>query len=190
MKLLKTLEKIMQNLKRGNFFCFFVIFLLGCATSSYRIGNQDFNRVELCVTPDRVLLECEWIHDSDRKNVYGFMIHVLDEENTVLNVIQGNVLDKGSCFERIKKIGKILKEGKNIYIAGMGDLNDPRVKEENTYIFPQGIFYSNGRVLQFISITNEYGSCFDAYDGDREPCPGGGFPINNSSPCNQKENFQ
>lgn len=177
----------MRFLKRNS--CFFMVsffFLIGCATSSYRIGNQDFNRVELCVTPDRVLLECEWIHDSDIKEYspYGFMMHVLDEEKTVLSVIKGSVMDKESCFERIEKINKILKEGKNIYIAGMGDLNDLRVKEENTYIFPQGIFYGNGRVLQFMFIENEFGSCYSSYrEQGGDPCPRGGFPIGNFNPC-------
>jgi hypothetical protein len=37
---------------------------------------------------------------------YGFMIHVLDEEKTVLNVSQTNNLSKQESFERIEKINR------------------------------------------------------------------------------------
>jgi len=73
----------MQILKRSSSFYFLTFFILiGCATSSYRILDQDDQSAELSVSPDRVLLECEWLYDADIKGLYGFMIHVLDEENT------------------------------------------------------------------------------------------------------------
>lgn len=174
----KDLEKTMQSLKSNSIFYFFIFFILiGCATSSYRILNQDDHSVELNVSPDRIILECEWLYDADIKGLYGFMIHVLDEENTVLTVSQGNTLDKGSCDRRIKKIGQILREGENIYIAGIGNLNKLRVKGKRSYHFPKiGIFHSNERGLQFIAIANEHGTCYDAYSGDEKPCPREPFP--------------
>ncbi len=168
----------MRILKRSYSFYFLTFFIfIGCATSSYRILNQDDQSAELSVSSDRIVLECEWLYDSDIKGRYGFMIHVLDEENTVLTVGQGNTLDKRDCDRRIKIISKILQEGKNIYIAGIGNLNKPRIKGKRTYSFPQkGIFYDNERTLQFIAITNEYGSCYDAYSGEEKPCPREPFP--------------
>lgn len=173
----KILEKTMKNSKRSkNIFWMFLI-LTGCATSTYRISNQDDHSAELNVSPDRVLLECEWLYDADIKGLYGFMIHVLDEEDTVLTISQGNTLDKGSCDRRIKKIGAILRDGKNIYIAGIGDINKPRVKSKRSYHFPKlGTFHSNERALQFIAIANEHGVCYDAYSGDEKPCPRDPFP--------------
>ena len=110
----------MAALKRNCSFYFFIFFIFfGCATSSYRILNQEDQSSELSVSPDRILLECEWLYDADIKGRYGFMIHVLDEENTVLTVGQGNTLDKRDCDILIKIISKILREGKNIYIAGI-----------------------------------------------------------------------
>ncbi|MBI2609171.1 MAG: hypothetical protein HYW47_06175 [Deltaproteobacteria bacterium] len=169
----------MQTLKR-NKRCYFLIlfFLFGCATSSYRILNQDDQSAELSVSPDRIVLECEWLYDADIKGLYGFMIHVLDEENTVLTLIQGNTLNKEDCDRRIKIISKILKEGKNIYIAGIGSINELRVKGKRSYFFPQkGTFFDNERTLQFIAIANEYGSCYDAYSGEEKPCPREPFQI-------------
>ena len=168
----------MQTLKRSSSFYFLTFFIfIGCATSSYRILNQDDQSTELTVSPDRIVLECEWLYDADIKGRYGFMIHVLDEENTVLTVNQGNTLNKEDCDRRIKIISKILREGKNIYIAGIGNLNEPRVKGKRTYSFPQkGIFYDNERTLQFVAIANEYGSCYDAYSGEEKPCPREPFP--------------
>ena len=168
----------MQTLKR-NKRCYFLIlfFLFGCATSSYRILDQDDQSAELSVSPDRIVLECEWLYDADIKGRYGFMIHVLDEENTVLTVNQGNTLGKKDCDRRIKIISKILKEGKNIYIAGIGNINEPRVKGKRSYFFPQkGTFFDNERTLQFVAIANEYGSCYDAYSGEEKPCPREPFP--------------
>jgi hypothetical protein len=169
----------MTALKRSCSFYFLIFSIfVGCATSSYRILKQDDHSVELNVSPDRILLECEWLYDADIKGLYGFMIHVLDEENTVLTVSQGNTLDKGSCDRRIKIISKILREGKNIYIAGIGNLNEPRKKGKRAYSLPKkGIFHSNERTLKFVAISNEYGSCYDAYSGDEKPCPREPFPI-------------
>lgn len=155
---------------------------MSCSTSSsYRVGKQGNNSVELNVTPDRVLLECEWIYDADipdPEDAYGFMIHVLDDENTVLSVTQNNLLDKESCYDRINFISSILKRGKIIYIGGMGDLKDPRKTEKHEYTFPGiGTFRGNGRVLQFGVIANEKGQCFDAHRAGEKPCPRDPFSI-------------
>lgn len=172
----------MTCLKRNNFIlglCFFLIF--GCSTSSFNVIKQDENLVEFKVTPNRVLLECEYQYDHETKNGYGFLMHILDEENTVLTVAQINILDKENCLKRIQKIGKILKTGRIIYIGGMGYLNKPKIKEAQKFIFPnkEGIFYSNGQSLQFMVIANEQGLCFDAYSGDKEPCPQEPFSFKN-----------
>ncbi len=133
--------------------------------------NQDGLKTELEVTPDRVHLICE--HASENREIpYGFIISVLDDESTVLSVAQMNTLSKKDCSERLEKIGRILKDGKRIYIAGIGNINEPREAEEWRYTFPKfGTFNTNGRVLQFFAIANEHGACFDAYHGDRKPCP-------------------
>ena len=150
---------------------------------SFKILNQDEGRTELLVTPDRILLECENVQDPTeplaRDGRYGLMIHVLDEENTVTTASQGNVLGKRDCFERIKEIGKIVNNGKQIYIGGMGNLKDSRKKNtEYTYIFPGNRkFYSNSRALQFMVIMNEKKECFSAHEGKDKPCPRDEFPI-------------
>jgi len=151
--------------------------LAGCATSSYKVAKTAGRRVELAVTSDRVILECE-LASENREVPYGFMIHVLDNEKTVLDVVQTNTLDKKSCFERIEKIGKILQTGNRIYIAGYGDISDPRTVEQWQHTFPRlGTFNANGRMLQFSAIANEQGSCYSAQFRDEKPCPRDEFPI-------------
>jgi hypothetical protein len=152
----------------------FLPFFVGCATSDYRVIPWRGLKNELVVTPDRVLLECEYITDysGDIQSPYGFMIHVLDEKNTVLTASQGSVLDKDDCFERVTEIEKILKKGRTISIGGMGDLNEPRSIEKTTYRFPGlGKFRSNGRSLQFMMIWNEFNQCYDSQYGKGKPCP-------------------
>jgi hypothetical protein len=183
MKLSEISGKTMRCSNLNNILLFMSLCLVGCATSSYRVSSREGRKVELDVTPDRVVLECELA--SENKEVpYGFMIHILDEEKTVLNVTQTNNLSKEDCFRRIEKISHILRTGKRIYIAGIGDIDDPKKVEKWTYTFPHlGTFSGNGRMLQFFAIANENGSCYDAYYGDRKPCPRGGeFPITRRAP--------
>lgn len=174
----------MPNLKNNLLIsCFSYILLLGCSTSNYLINKEIDGKTEILVTPDRVSLQCEHIYDYTGNAIdpYGFMIHVLGEENTVLTVNQGNLIGKDDCLKRLNKIGQILTKGKKIYIGGIGNLNNkPRIKEDNQYFFPNlGRFNSNGRVLQYMVIWNEHGQCFNAYTGDRKPCPSDEFPIEN-----------
>jgi len=167
----------MINLKK-NSFIFLLIVLFACSTSSYRIIGTSSNRVEINVTPDRVFPYCEPQPDMEIKDLFGFHILVLDEVKTILFVTQTNVLDKEGCHKRLDKIRRILKKGTNIYIGGMGNLNNPRKEEKNQYTIPEhGTFHSNSRMLQFMVIANEHGDCYSAYQGDSKPCPRGEFPI-------------
>lgn len=107
------------------------------------------------------------------------MIHVLDDQDTVTSVSQMNTLSKADCDERVTMIGKILMRGTRITIAGIGEIDRPRVVEKWRTVFPRfGTFNSNGRSLQFIAISNERGECYDAYSGETPPCPQSGiFPL-------------
>lgn len=170
----------MTNLKtRGRrLSLFFPLVLAGCATSFFNVAEDD-NRTEVFVSPDRVILECEHIHDADEKNRYGFMIHILDDQNSVLTAAQMNLLDKQGCSDRYTQIGKILKNGKKIHLGGMQSLSNQNKKvSDREYNFPgKGTFKDDGRTLQFIVIWNELGQCYDAYSGNRAPCPRNDFPI-------------
>ena len=168
----------MDGLRSSKCLCLAMLLsIVGCMTSTYRVLNSGEYGTELIVSPDRVLLECERLYDADDPGLSGFMMHVLDEENTVLTLVQGNTLDNRTCDQRIKKINRILKEGKSIYIAGTGDLSGPRQKGRAYEIPRRGTFISNERILGFAAIANEFGTCFDAYSGDEKPCPRPPFPL-------------
>lgn len=157
-----------------------------CTTSSYRVVDQDQCRTELQVTPDRILLECEDIKDhADAGNPegnYGFMIHVLDEEDTVLTMIQEPVIGRKDCFKRRDDIAKILRNGKSIYIGTHLTLNEPRAKGNRSFstFRKNGTYFENGRSLQFSVIKNEHGHCYSATNGIEPPCMPPEFPIKNS----------
>ena len=156
-----------------------IIFIMGCASSSYHVLYQDNSGAELNVTPDRVLLECEYLSDADEKGLYGFMMHVLDGQNTVLTLAQSNTLDRQGCQDRLKNIQKILRGGMKIYIASRGDLNDVDGISQREYDFPGiGRFKSNGRSLEFVAISNEHDLCYGAHRGFQvKPCPPKPFPL-------------
>ncbi len=176
------MKVITKSLKGNNAFA--VILLLmgtGCATSGYRIANQSGGQYELLTTSDRVLITCENLQADDMES-YGFSVFVLDENNTVLPILQTNRLGESDCSERLRKIGKILKGSKQVYIAGIGDLEKPIKLREPKYFFPKhGTFMDNGRHLQFHAIANDRGECFDAYSGSKKPCPQGHFPLKPSN---------
>lgn len=105
-------------------------------------------------------------------------MHILDEEKTSFTLAQTNTLDVGSCESRIKKIEKILKNGNQIYLVGIGDFREPRKIGLRKYIFPRfGAIDDNGRSLQFIAIKNEHNQCFGAFSAEEQPCPPEPFPI-------------
>jgi hypothetical protein len=163
------------------------VIVSACTTSSYRVIGRDSYRVEIQVTPDRVLLECEDIKDHDNagdpNGNFGFMIHVLDEENTTLTLLQGPVLWRKHCFERQEAIARILEGGKTIYIGAHGTLDHPREKGQRSYssFRKAGTFYDNGRVLQFSVIKNEHGQCYSPIHGSGPTCMPPEFPIEKSS---------
>lgn len=87
-KHLKFIRNIMIFSKRNDFTCgLLILFLSGCATSYFKLIKQHELAAELKATPDRVLLECEFQYKDDSGDGYGFMMHVLDDENTVLSIV-------------------------------------------------------------------------------------------------------
>ena len=115
---------------------------------------------------------------DDRGIVYGFMIHVLDEEKTSFTLTQTNALDKESCDFRMKKIGGILKNGSQIYFAGVGDFRETRKTGLRQYVFPRfGSVEDNGRSLQFIAVKNDRNQCYGAFTAEEQPCPPEPFPL-------------
>ncbi len=177
---LRILRKIMTSLKINDLLFLSVVFLVGCASSSYKVDIQTEGRTQLLVSSDRVILECDYLtgYTGDIKEAHLFLMHVLDESKTVLTVSQGNILGKEDCFRRINKIGKIMKSGYKIFIGGMGNLDKPRETQQRSYSFPGlGQFPENGRALQFMTVWNDKGGCYNAYSGDQKPCPSDEFPI-------------
>lgn len=156
----------------------FTIFFVGCATSSYKIINQKNMATEIEATPDRIIMECERVETDDRGVVAGFMIHVINDKNKSITIVQTNALDIESCETRFKKIDKIIKNGKKIYLAGIGDVEEPHPIQLYEHNFPHhGIIQDSGGSLQFIAIQNELKQCFGAFSAEEKPCPPEPFPL-------------
>jgi len=155
------------------------IILSGCATSSFRILFQNEGVAELSTTPDRVLLECQDLYDSDIQGLSGFMVHVLDSASEVTTLVQGNTLSKDDCERHLKGVNQVLRGGRVIYLAGRGNLTTVSGGVREKYAFPgKGTFPSSGKSLGFAAISNDTGLCFDAYSGIKEePCPPEPFPF-------------
>jgi hypothetical protein len=160
----------MASLQRNKIVLAVLFFtLLGCVTSRYHAGKEKPLGTDIEVTPDRIILECEFITDyeGDRSNPYGFMIHVLDNEKTVLTVSSALVLEKKDCFDWFKQSEKIVSNGQSILVRGRGNAHAPVEMGKWTHNFPKhGTFYGNGRALNFLGIRNDRGQCLNPLASD------------------------
>ncbi len=167
------------KIKLSSVLCLFVF--VGCSTSSFKIKKETDFLTELLVTPDRIILQCEELDEDPDIGAYGFMVHILDEKKTVTTSALSIRPDKKNCEGFIQKIDRILKNGQQVYIANRMKLsNQPRKNDETNfrYTFPgHGTFFSNGRSLDFVTITNEKGQCYSPTYEKEEPCPPFPFPI-------------
>lgn len=165
----------MANSQKNRIFIFAVSFILvNCATSQYSARKSKALGTDIKVSSDRVVAECEFITDytGDYPDPYGFMIHILDTEKTVLTVSNGTVLDKKECFKRLKATEEILRNSETVFVRGRGDADAPIKLESRTYYFPgHGSFPDNGRNLNYLAIWNDLGQCYDAFYGSERPCP-------------------
>ena len=148
--------------------------LTSCATSHYLAKKPNSLGTDITVTPDRVIAECEFITDyeGDYVDPYGFMIHILDNEKTVLTVSNGTVLEKKDCFDRLKASERIIEKGHLVVVRGRGDANGPHKSDSYSYYFPRhGKFPGNGKALNFLAIWNDKGQCYDAFNPPERACP-------------------
>lgn len=162
----------LQKNKHSILLSFFFL-LNGCVTSRYSAGKANALGTDIKVSPDRIITECEFItdYDGDRKSPYGFMIHLLDLQNTVLTVSNGIVLEKEDCLERQTAADKIIKNAELVTVRGRGNAEAPIVKEEFKHTFKKhGTYFGNGRSLNFLAIWNEKRNCHSIINGENDPC--------------------
>ena len=171
----------MTNLIKNLFLASSALFFLNaCATSHFKVTKRAKGKMEFSISPDRILLHCIDMDTDTETKMFMFMIHALNEDNQVIDFIQGNFFDEKYCKYRNQKMEKILRNGKKIYLAAFGDLEpSPRlVSDPFFYTFPgYGTFQTNGTQLSFVALANEKGDCFGAHSAEDEPCLGDSFPI-------------
>lgn len=172
----------MQNSNQNKIWVLLISLFLnfGCSTSSlFKVNRHRQSSYELKVSPDRLTFDCERVNTDDGEVGYGFSILILDDKKTVLGVNQGNLLDKESCFRRSNLLRSKIAKAQFVYIVGVGNLNKEPMKFERLIEFEKhGRFKQNGQGLQFLSLTTDYGYCFDAHGEDDPPCPYNPFPKN------------
>ena len=173
---LKNLGKNMTNLQKNKLLLtiVFLFSLSGCVSARYHAGKEKPLGTDIEVSPDRVIVECEFItdYDGDYSDPYGFLIHVLDLQNTVLTLSSGTVLEKEYCFEILKISEKIIKNAQLVTLRGRGDAHSP-IEMDYTFkhIFKNhGTYFGNGRNLNFLAIWNDKGQCYDAFHRGDEEC--------------------
>jgi len=173
----------MANLQKNKYSIVFLFFLFlnSCTTSRYSVGIANALGTDIKVSPDRIITECEFItdYDGDRKQPYGFMIHILDLQNSVLTVSNGIILEKEDCLERQAAADKIIKNAQVVTVRGRGDAEAPMVKEEFKHIFiKHGTYFGNGRSLNFLAIWNDKRNCHSIFNGEDDPCLKLNKPLN------------
>lgn len=173
----------MKNLRVINNIVFLFIFA-GCTTTTFNIKKEADGVTELLVTPDRVLLQCEELDEEPDSGAYGFMVHILDEKNTVVTSALNIRPDKKTCECYIYTLSHILKNGYRILIGSRGSISvHSRTNDEERFHYTfsgHGTFSSNGRSLDFDFMANEKGQCYGPAYGDNESCPQ--FPFSLKEP--------
>ena len=97
----------MKNLKLKISSVLFLLVFSGCATSSFKIKKETDSLTELLVTPDRIILQCEELDEDPDEGVYGFMVHLLDEQKTVTTSALSIRPDKENCERFTQNINHI-----------------------------------------------------------------------------------
>jgi len=165
--------KLLQN-KIYVILLFFISLINSCSTleqptfRELKEENDKYGTV-LSTRSELIVLECEDL--SHPENFYGFMIHTLGPSKEYFTFTQGNTLDKGSCFKRIKKMTSMMKGSKQIQLVGYG--NGLPTEKSNRKINFVGIgeFSDSGIGYKFMALKNDRGECYDAYEGMTLPCP-------------------
>ena len=169
---MKNLGKNLAYLQKSNILIIALsICLSGCVTSKYFASKQKASGTDIKVTPDRIIVECEFITDyeGDRSEPYGFMIHVLDNEKTVLTLSSATVLEKRDCVDWLKQSEKIIQKAQLVTVRGRGDAQAPVVAEKYKHTFKHhGTYLGNGRSLNFLAIWNDKGQCLDIFNRSKE----------------------
>lgn len=172
----------MKVLKKIKFILFSGFYLVtACSTSSYKVIRQSAYMTEFSASADRVLVKCEFIDnfsgEAKDKDPHAFVMHVLDEEKTVLTLIIEPVLSKNECEMHLSETAKILKGGGEMHIIGQYNLESPREISKEKYSFSNlGTYPSNSRVLRYRTIWNDHGQCYNVNSGKQKPCPRNEFP--------------
>ncbi|MFN7453171.1 MAG: hypothetical protein ACK5RO_00785 [Pseudobdellovibrionaceae bacterium] len=173
----------MKNLNLCKIVVLFLWACSGCTTSSFKIKKETDSTTVLMVNSDRILLQCEELDEDPDIGAYGFMIHMLDEENTVTTSALNIRPDKKNCEKIMQAVDRIIKKHRLVYVGSRFNLSkQPRIQEEVrlSYTFPNhGTFVSNGRALDFVYISNAKGMCYAPNLDPGEACPPYPFSIEN-----------
>jgi hypothetical protein len=151
----------------------FILFLSGCTSNSivsnslpaskekpiYEKMKRDDRIVILNMSSDRILPFCDKLENGND----GFMVMILDEENTVL-VATGRQSSHKTCLKWIIEIQNIAKDQPYVKLVGLGEFEGERVKEQYAFTFPaHGTFHSNGRSFGLHALLNKDHQCFSIF---------------------------
>jgi hypothetical protein len=160
-----------------------LIFLSGCVSNSYfKIFHDQDGIMELIVTSDRIIGDCLDLEDDlsqKQKSKQGknlFYLHVLDDENTVVEVGRDNIFETEYCQQYKKRLNKILTNSKRIYIGARGSFEKPRKTLKRTHQFQSGIYNENDRTLDLALIKGDNGQCI-AMLTEEDTCSFSGLPL-------------
>lgn len=171
----------MRNLKRSEIVSLtFLIIICGCSTpGSFKLKQSlSGGAYELRTSSDRVVTECERVEKDDGTVLYALSAQVLDDKKRVISLTHFLLLGEKDCNKYRERVAKILKNGKEIYLAGRGDLTDIDKTTEFKHDFPgHGVFKGSDTVLDFFAIANENGDCFSPLNEPYKRCLSYPFPL-------------
>lgn len=121
------------------------------------------NGIELVCPPERVKVVC--VPDAGDDHGQVLDINVLNDRGEVEQFLYSRMISPKECAKEIKAYGKILKQGRAIYITGKDEMaSEPDNINQRWVDFPGlGRFKLKNRFYVFMVMKNEKGDCMGQY---------------------------
>lgn len=128
------------------------------------------------VNSERVRQKCLFLNAEAENNWrHQYFMHILNDKNDVLEIMQPTHLDKDSCYSQVHKIEKLLQSESRVKVCARDELKkdtqNPKVQKDRIQFGSLGHYQVAYDALTLDSICNSK-KCFSNNDVWVNTCPG------------------
>ena len=146
-------------------FCAYLLTSCSLITPKTQVLFESSHGIEIICPSERVQVLC--IADGAEGEDHGWSLDIilLNDQGKVEQFTYSRSIPHAECASEKKLYAKILKQGKTIYIAGLGEIASKYDDENDKWVdFPGlGRFMRAERFYTFMVMKNENGDCYGQY---------------------------